>query len=245
MPKKKPPPDGRCVHCLKENVPRNWDHVFPQSWYPDSTPLNMEKWSIPTCYKCNSEYGRLENELLTQLAICVDPKAAESSGIVANVLRGLDPKHASNEKDAGARQRKRDRFLAGLLQGADIPTEGIYPGLGERWGRPAGSGIVVRIPERSFQLLAEKLARGIASVEDGKFIEATHSIDFYAVDDGDAAEVKALLAQHGAEYARGPGLKIIRAVLQEDGVSSIMSIEIWGTIKMYVVVMPKLERPQP
>src|SRR3569623_1329937 len=107
----KPPPDGRCVHCLKENVRRNWDHVFPRSWYPDSTPPNMEKWSMPTCHRCNSEYGSLENELLTQLAFCVDPKAAASSGILARVFRGLDPKFATNEKDALARLRKRERFL--------------------------------------------------------------------------------------------------------------------------------------
>jgi hypothetical protein len=96
---------------------RNWDHVFPRSWYPDSTPPNMEKWSIPTCHKCNSEHGGLENELLTQLAICVDPKAAASSRIVTRVLRGLDPKLAANEKDATARQRKKERFLGGAAAG--------------------------------------------------------------------------------------------------------------------------------
>ena len=29
----KPPTIGKCVHCLREGVVRNWDHVFPVGWY--------------------------------------------------------------------------------------------------------------------------------------------------------------------------------------------------------------------
>ena len=39
----KNPGKDRCVHCLKEGVERNWDHVFPNSWYPDTTAADMEK----------------------------------------------------------------------------------------------------------------------------------------------------------------------------------------------------------
>jgi hypothetical protein len=28
---------------------RDWDHVFPISWYPDTTPPDLEKWKIPSC----------------------------------------------------------------------------------------------------------------------------------------------------------------------------------------------------
>lgn len=240
---RRPPPDGRCVHCLTDGVRRNWDHVFPRSWYPDSTPPNIEKWSIPTCHKCNSEYGALENELLTQLACCVDPKAAASSGIVSRVLRGLDPSCATTETDASARRRKRERFLKGLIQGDDIPSSGIYPGLGERWGRPKGSGTAVVIPVRSFQLLTEKIVRGIAYIEDGVYIESTHRIDFYAIHDKDAKEVKETLAQHGKEYARGAGIKIVRAIFPGDGVTGIMSIEIWASIVIYASVTAITEFP--
>jgi len=196
---------------------------------------------MPTCHKCNSEYGALENELLTQLALCVDPKAAASSGIADRVLRGLDPAYAKNDKDALARRRKRERFVSGLLIGNDIPTEGIYPGLGERWGRPKGSGIAFIIPERSLRLLTEKIVRGIAYVDDRKFIEPTHTIEFYAIHDKDANPVKELLAQYGKEYARGAGIKIVRALLPDDGVTAVMSIEIWEAIVMFASVMPKVD----
>ena len=196
---------------------------------------------MPTCHKCNSTYGELENELLTQLAICVDPNAAASSGIAARVLRGLDPTQASNERDANARLRKRERLLAGMLQGDDIPTDGIYPGLGERWGRPSGSGLAFAIPESSFRLLTEKIVRGIAYIENGTFIEPTHRIDFYALHAASAREFREMITQYGTEYDRGAGIRIVRAVALEDGVSAVMSIEIWKSFTMYASVVQVTE----
>lgn len=55
----KNPDKGKCVHCLTDPVDRNWDHMFPKSWYPDTTPENLEKWQIPSCIACNARYGKL------------------------------------------------------------------------------------------------------------------------------------------------------------------------------------------
>jgi len=54
-------------------VERNWDHVFPESWYPQTTPSNLEKWKIPSCIRCNSALGMMEDRLLIQLAHALDP----------------------------------------------------------------------------------------------------------------------------------------------------------------------------
>jgi hypothetical protein len=34
----KKPENGKCVHCLMDPVERNWDHMFPKSWYPVGFP---------------------------------------------------------------------------------------------------------------------------------------------------------------------------------------------------------------
>ena len=52
----------KCVHCLRYCDSPTSDHVFPKSWYPDTTPQNMEKWQIPSCENCNTEYSKIENE---------------------------------------------------------------------------------------------------------------------------------------------------------------------------------------
>src|SRR5580704_2378724 len=64
---------GKCVHCLKDVDARNSDHVFPESWYPDSTPPGVEKWQIPSCIRCNSDYGKLEQDFFVKVGLCLDP----------------------------------------------------------------------------------------------------------------------------------------------------------------------------
>lgn len=239
MKKSKRPPVGKCVHCLSDNVPRNWDHVFPKSWYPDSTPNNMEKWKIPSCYKCNTEYGAIEQDLLMRLACCVDPNAAASSGIYKKVLRSMDARYATNRKEANIRIARRNKLLAELIHGEQIPQVGVYPGLGERWNRPQDAQVALKIPASSFRRLAEKIVRGIFFIENGQYIEPPYSIDFYALEDEGAAPVIELLNRFGTKYARGPGILINRAMTPEDGVSAIISIEVWGVFKMYASVTPR------
>jgi hypothetical protein len=85
MPKR--PPAGRCVHCLQEFEELTWDHVFPQGWYPEGTPPNLEKWKIPSCLSCNQEHSKNEGELLVKLGMCIDPNNPQSSGIAEKALR--------------------------------------------------------------------------------------------------------------------------------------------------------------
>lgn len=241
MAKRRPPPIGKCVHCLTDNVQRNWDHVFPKSWYPDTTPTNILKWIIPSCYKCNKEYGELEQDLLMRLACCVDPKAAATSGIYQKVLRSMDARHAPNQKEARIRIARRNKLLSEMIHGDQIPEDGIYPGLGERWDRPRNAQVAMMISANSFHRLTEKIVRGIFFIEDNQYIESPYFINFYALEDEGAAEIITTLARFGKEYAKGPGILINRAVTPEDGVSAIISIEIWGSFKMYASVMAPLQ----
>lgn len=238
MTKRKRPPIGKCVHCLTDNVHRNWDHVFPKSWYPDTTPCDLEKWKIPSCYKCNEEYGVLEEDLLLRLAFCVDTDAEEASGISTKVLKSIDGHSASNPKEASIRIAKRKKLLAELLHGDDIPQEGTYPGFGEHWNRPKDDQVAINIPAHSFHRLTEKIVRGIYFIEDKHFIEPPYSIEFYALEDKSATPINELLARFGNEYARGPGILIKRAVEPTEGVTAIIAIEVWGKFKMYAVVKP-------
>lgn len=78
----KRPPSGRCVHCLKESLELTWDHVFPQAWYPDTTPANLEKWKIPACLECNQLHSKSEGDLLVNLAMCIDPDDRFRAGLL-------------------------------------------------------------------------------------------------------------------------------------------------------------------
>ena len=75
----------RCVHCLKDIDEMTDDHLFPVSWYPKSTPENLAKWKFPSCKECNSNLGKIEEDLLWRLGLTIDPADARSSGIAEKV----------------------------------------------------------------------------------------------------------------------------------------------------------------
>lgn len=233
----KPPGSGRCVHCLRHFDERNWDHVFPKSWYPDTTLPNIEKWQIPTCKVCNSAYGRLEEDLIVRLALCLDPEASESAGVIDKALRSIDPFQARDRRDRKARQSRRDRLFNELITGDQISTKGIYPNFGERWSRPTSEQVAIHISVESVRRLSEKIVRGIVFLEDQVLIEPPFSIEFYALTDEDAAPVVEALAKFGQTYAREPGIEVKRVVAPEDeGHPTLFSIAIFGRFKMYAAV---------
>jgi hypothetical protein len=184
MAKKKFGP-GKCVHCLKHVEARNCDHVFPESWYPDSTPPNLEKWQIPSCIPCNSEYGKLEQDFSQKIGLCLDPFDPASASIVQKALRSLKSAEARDARDARHRHGKRQKILAEALEGNQIPDHGVFPGLGDRWDIP-GERTAILISKVSFERITEKIVRGIFYIEDKKFIEPPYKINFFALAPEDA-----------------------------------------------------------
>ena len=82
--------DGRCIHCRKPLVkPTKGIHVFPSSWYPDTTPKGLERWTAPSCGRCNGEFGRLEKDLLVFFACCMDPTKPATKGLYQRVRRTM------------------------------------------------------------------------------------------------------------------------------------------------------------
>ena len=233
----RPPKPGRCVHCLRHPVERNWDHVFPESWYPDTTPANLKKWQIPSCLRCNRELGVIEDDFLVKVALCLDPNDPASRSIVQKALRAMKPECAKNPADKRARTALAKRITGGLLQGHQIPTEGIYPALGERWGRPRGTGIAVSISAESFRRITEKIVRGITYLESNRFIEPPHTVQFFALDDEGARPLRELAEAAGTTLAREPGIVVKRVVAPEDGISALYEIEFWKQFKTHAAVL--------
>lgn len=217
---------------------RNWDHVFPESWYPDSTPRNLAKWQAPSCVKCNSELGAIEKEFLVRISLCLDPNDPASRSIAEKGLRSMDPRRARTQSDRQARERLARKINSELMEGEAIPTAGVYPALGERWGRDRSKGMAISIPAQFFRRITEKIVRGITFVETDRFIEPPHQIAFFALDDVGAEPIRQVLLAHGEVLAREPGITIRRCIAREDGVSGLYEIEFWRQFKAYASVLP-------
>src|SRR5271169_2434899 len=135
---------GRCVHCLRLTDSVTADHVFPSSWYPDSTPESVQRWTVPCCSDCNRELGKLERDLLIRLVLCVNPKSEAASGLASRTLRslGLDAEKLS-EREKAHRAKLRDKIRSELMPQSDVAGKpGKIPGLGP----PDGEDVQWAIP---------------------------------------------------------------------------------------------------
>jgi hypothetical protein len=237
----KRPKPGPCVHCLRYEDELSWDHVFPISWYPDTTPANEEKWKIPSCVPCNAAYGRLEQDFLLRVGLCLDPDDPASQSIVETAMRAVRPSAATSDRDRKARAAKQQSILAEIMQGADIPREATYPGMGEKWSRPLEEQVAVPIPVEYVQRMTEKIARGLFYIQDGKLVEPPFQIEHFAVHEDSARPVRDVINRFGKTYARPPGLIVRRAVVPSDGTSSLFEITFWGQFKAYASVLAAQE----
>ncbi|MBH8560735.1 hypothetical protein I8748_00670 [Nostoc sp. CENA67] len=139
---------GRCVHCLENVDSLTRDHVFPSAWYPDTTPENLQRWTIPSCRECNQEYGKLEEDLLLRLGLCIDPEYAKSSGITEKVLRSIDPEYATDSKEKRIRQRKREKLIKEIVKFKTLPNKGIYPNFRSQSNRYYPEYLSIIIPSK-------------------------------------------------------------------------------------------------
>jgi hypothetical protein len=237
----KNPGRGRCVHCLKEGVERNWDHVFPRSWYPNTTAADMEKWQIPSCIACNDRYGKLERDLIGRLGLALDARNAASAGLADKALRAINPEAATSEGDAAARAARAKKILRETYKGEELKGKDVVPGLDERWDRSLEEQLGIRIPEESLPAITEKIIRGITFREDDAFIEPDQKIEFFLVKDKDVKDVKEMLDRAGKEFKREPGLVVRRA---RSAAGDLYEITFWDQFKTYATVVKRVFEPK-
>ncbi len=232
MAKKHKAGPGPCVHCLAHVAERTWDHLFARSWYPDTTPENLELWKFPACQPCNRAYGELEQDLLLRVGLCLDPTTVAASGIPADVLRGMDPAAAHNEQDRRAREARRQKILNETFVVGPEHTHAIIPGFGARPNTPP---IGIGIPAQSLERLVEKFARGLTYLRTGLLITPAYAIEVF-VDPQQGALVDTLLTRFGKREERGPGVTVAHAFAKDDDATSIFAVVLWGVFHLWGVV---------
>jgi len=218
----------RCVHCLRVSETITYDHGLPASWYPDTTPDNVQRWTAPSCQKCNGELGRLERDLLIRAVLCIDPKKKAISGLAPKVFRslGLDAEGLS-ERDKLHRDRLRSKLKAELIPYPDIAGgPGAIPGLGPYENSPWA----VPIPWASLSIVAEKMARVCEHKIRGRYVEGPYGVRISV--DTAGGIVPAPLAPFAKVFDFGPGFKVTRLYPIEDPLIVRYWISIWDTLHL-------------
>lgn len=238
MARRRQPPPGKCVHCLRYSNKLTWDHVFPEAWYPDSTPANLVKWKIPACPNCNHEYGGLEDDLLWRLGMCVDPEDWRSVGITQKVMRSTNPLYAKNDRDRQARAAKRQLILKQVVVHDQPPTVSVLPNFGVQPHLTYDGYPVIPLPADNLIRLGQKIVRGLTYLERQFFIDDKYQVNVYFLENANGAEIVRLLEQRGTTHSKGPGIAVKHAYTDEGALASLWYIEIWGRLKMYGAVVP-------
>lgn len=225
-------PKGRCVHCLRFADDITDDHVFPYSWYPESTPATVQRWTVPCCKRCNKELGAMESDLLVRLALCLDPKSEAARGIPEKALRslGIDAGELT-PKEREHREKRRLKLKAELIPLPAVEqAPGAIPGLVRHSG-PAE--FALPIPWAGLSIVAEKIARGCEyKLKSKKFVEPPYAVRT-CVTEPDV--VSPLFLSHRKVIDFGPGCQAIRVFAAEDENVVRYRILIWSTLCFHVL----------
>lgn len=229
---------AQCVHCLKQIRSVTLDHVFPRSWFPESTPRNQEKWTVPSCGRCNHALGRAEERLFTAFGLCLDPASTPSLGLQQRTLRSIDPSAGRTARDTHARAGKRRRVQAALVDLPALPEVGILPGFGPHNDQRAGPFVGIHVAAADLNRFGEKLARGITYYLRGILIPLDYRIHCQPSDLAQKPVAWDELVRHGRTFRWGDALTVTHASAEDDPASSFTIAELWRRLRLYVSVLP-------
>ncbi len=228
--------DLSCVHCLDPATTD--DHLIPDSWYPDSTPANQERWTVPSCRSCNTKYGRLEQDLLFPLALGMDPGDPRSQGLSDRVLRSMNPAAGVGDRDIRHRRARLRKFGSRVRTTADPPSEGVLLGFGIQPDSVYSEFSALPFPHESFRLFVRKVAKGLTYLCEKRVVTDGHRIKFtYYEGDGWPA-VNEMIDRYGVVLDRGPGIVLRRASVPGQPIQSIARVELWGRLRWITTILP-------
>jgi hypothetical protein len=243
MAKKHKPGPGPCVHCLRAVEKRTWDHLFPVSWYPDTTPPNLERWKFPACEPCNAEYGKLEQDILLCAGLCLDPENPHARGVVERVRRSITPDLAKGEKDRRAREACLSSLRERMFPIGPEHRNSLLSGFGPHPGAEPEMGIGVLAT--SLERFVVKIARGLTYLRAGELLLGPEYEVKVFHDPQQGAIYDPPLRKFGQNDELGPGISVSHDAARSDQRASLFSVCFWGTWRMWGVVLPRNHEAHP
>jgi len=235
---------GQCIHCRRNFENLTSDHVFPLSWYPDSTPLTLEKWQAPACEACNAGHGKAERRLLQSLALGTDPWVAGAMGVGEKALRSIDPRAAKTKKDQQERQKAQDKFRRETKHASAIPGGDVLPNIGTIVPTDERGYVMGKVSAADVELLVRKIVRGITYLRTGQVIPDHYEI--MVIPPSKIHKLPESWLQTSREiFERLPGFRVDRHYDPDDLFVAFFRIFIWERYEFCAIVTNSLFRPEP
>jgi len=222
-----------CVHCLRVTDTTK-DHVFPFSWYPDNTPASVQRWTAPSCRRCNEKFGALETDLLVRLIGCVDPSEVAAAGLHDKASRslGIGVQEELPEEEKAKRAALKAKIISEFVPATDVANlPGRIPGLGPS---DETAGTVILFPLAAFSMMTEKIARGCEYNfhKKRRLVEPPYSV-VTTLSESKPQPLPENWKPSCHHFDFGPGCKITRVCFPEDDPNAVLYwILIWNTLCM-------------
>lgn len=236
----------RCVHCGEPVAKATRDHVFPDSWYPETTPEEIHRWTAPSCSVCNNKLGSMENKVFSRLAMCVDPRKAEAAGLSAKVMRSLGiGVKGLGAKEAEHRQRQKLGML-GAIKPYCVGTETL-PGLGPHPESIESEQLRIAIPADLLHEVAKKIVRGCEYVLAGRIVENPYGIGIYFVHERGVPDqlVRAFQGPSASTTNLGPGFSVARVAAKDEPNAVVYKIIVWGSLVIHAAILTQADLEYP
>jgi hypothetical protein len=235
---RRPKSDGRCIHCRQKLQEKTKDHVFPDSWYPASTPANVQRWTVPSCGPCNGDSGQLENEVFLPLALCINPQKNAAAGLSKKALRafGIDADGQLSDDEKRIRRGVQAKIFEGAEPYLAEVKPHVLPGLGPHPQAPDNQQLQIFVPDEKLQKVFKKIVRGCEYwFADGRIVEPPYEVNIYVTYDADVPDVVRTFARFGSVYL-GPGFRVRRAAAHDEPPTVLYEIVLWDTLKYFGLI---------
>ncbi|SRR5216684_1576476 len=147
-----------CVYCRV--LPGVEDeHVFPDSWYPATTPTTVQRLTVPSCKPCNRKWKALEERIGPDMQMICSREVYGAVGVNAKQSRSWSVQHARDTEDARHRAGKALKILHTMAwpnAHPGAPVAQVRIGARARLASPARV-----IQPADLHALAEKFVRGL------------------------------------------------------------------------------------
>ena len=228
--------EKRCVHCPA--AADTEDHWFPRSWYPSSTPANLEKWAFPSCSTCNGELGTIEDRLRHRFVLALDPEAIAAQSLVESALRSMNPAHGKSDRDRHARAARRAALERHMFPGNQFPASSMLPGLGPNRDMPLSQQAATGVLAADLERFIAKLVRGLTYLQLSQYLEPTHFAAMYLQQPDAARPLVAYLDEHAVAVDRGPGIRARVAREAREPLTAAYEFVIWERLVVYALSLP-------
>ena len=214
--------------------------MFPSSWYPDTTPNDVQRWTAPSCESCNGRFGELEKELLVFLACCINPTKPAAQGLYERVRRTMGiGVEGLNDDEKRHREARRRKLLNEARPYSPEVQPHIIPGLGPHPEAPVSSQMQLTIKAEDIHAVVKKIVRGCEYwLAAGRIVEPPYEIEVFFPTETPELVGQLLTAFALGPVYLGPGLRIRRGGAHDDSLSSLYELVMWDTLTVYASILP-------